>query len=149
MTHLWSQMHYVDPVLRVSTIILKPFNSGFWNLDQSSIKMTYRDLPYYKGIRAETCREYKIHKNKHKNHENSLHTFRKWSITWSQFVVSSHSRRWLIRHSMASTAIYSSLDYGTIKHGRPSLDSGSQKKTNRRFIPSKSLLLQWLLTFLL
>jgi len=126
MTHLWSQMHYVDPVLRVSTIILKPFNSGFWNLDQSSIKMTYRDLPYYEGIRAKACREYKLHKNKH---ENSLHTFRKWSITWSQFVVSTHSRRWLIRHSMASTAIYSSL---AIKHGGPRLASGSQKKTNRR-----------------
>jgi len=36
--------------------------------------MTYRDLPYYKGIRAKTRREYKLHKNKHKNHANSLHT---------------------------------------------------------------------------
>jgi len=27
--------------------------------------MTYRDLPYYKGIRAKTRREYKLHENKH------------------------------------------------------------------------------------
>jgi len=38
--------------------------------------MTYRDLPYYEGIRAKTCRENKLHENKHKNHtkpfENGL-----------------------------------------------------------------------------
>jgi len=43
--------------------------------DVIQIKMTYRDLPYYEGI---TYRENKLHENKHKNHANSLHTFRKW-----------------------------------------------------------------------
>jgi len=37
--------------------------------------MTHKDLPYYKSIRAKTRREYELHKNKHKNHSNSLHTF--------------------------------------------------------------------------
>jgi len=78
----------------------------------------YRDLPYYEGIRAKIHHEYKLHKN----HANSSHTFRKW-LEWSQFIVSGHSKCWLICHSMASTAIYSSHDCGTIKHGRPSLDS--------------------------
>jgi len=54
--------------------------------------MTYRDLPYYEGIRAKTCREYKLHKNKQKDHANHLHTFKKWSITWSQFIVSTPSK---------------------------------------------------------
>jgi len=27
--------------------------------------MTYRDLPYYEGIRAKIRREYKLYKNKH------------------------------------------------------------------------------------
>jgi len=60
---------------------------------------------------------------------------------------SSHSKRWLIRHSMASTVIYNSRDCSAIKHGEPSLDFRSVKKTSRCslcFIPSKSLLLQWL-----
>jgi len=48
--------------------------------------MTYRELPYYEGIKAKTRREYELHENKHKNHANTLHTFRKWSITESQFV---------------------------------------------------------------
>jgi len=39
---------------------------------------TYRDLPNYEVIRVETCCEYKLHKNKHKNHANSI-AFRKWS----------------------------------------------------------------------
>jgi len=39
--------------------------------------MMNRDLPYYEGIRAKTRREYKLHENKHENHVNSLHTFRK------------------------------------------------------------------------
>jgi len=47
----------------------------------------HRDLPYYEDIRAQTCHEYKLHKNKHKNPANSLHTFRKWSITWSYPVI--------------------------------------------------------------
>jgi len=36
--------------------------------------MTYRDLPYYEGIKAKTRRKYILHKSKHKNHANSLHT---------------------------------------------------------------------------
>jgi len=85
--------------------------------------------------------------NKHKSHANSLHTFRIWSITWSQFILSGCSKHWLIRHSMASTAIYSSCEYGAIKDGRPSLDSRSVRKPVTvlcHFIPSKSLLLHWL-----
>jgi len=45
------------------------------------IKMMHRDLPYYKGIRAKTDCEYKLHENNYKNHANPLHTFRKWPIT--------------------------------------------------------------------
>jgi len=77
--------------------------------------MTCGYLPYYEGIRAKTRHEYKLPENKHKNHTNSLHTFRKWSITWSQFVLSSHSKHLLIRYSMASTAIYSSCGSGANK----------------------------------
>jgi len=90
-------------------------NQCYHTCDVIGIKMTYRDLPYYEGIMAKTCHEYKLHENKYKNHANSLHTFRKRSITWSQFVLSSCSKHWLVRHSMASTAIYSSCDCGAIK----------------------------------
>jgi len=34
--------------------------------------MTYRDLPYYEGIRAKTHRENKLYENKHKNNANPL-----------------------------------------------------------------------------
>jgi len=74
--------------------------------------MTFRDLPYYDGIRAKTCHEYKLHENKYENHTNSLHAFRKW---WPYFVPSGHSKHWLIHHSMASTAIYSLRDSDIIK----------------------------------
>jgi len=50
-------------------------NQHYYTRDVIGIKMTYRDLPYYEGIRAKTRREYKLYKNKHKNHTNSLHTF--------------------------------------------------------------------------
>jgi len=53
-------------------------------------------------------------------------------------------RHWLIRHSMASTAIYSSCEYGAIKDDGPSLDSGKPVAILHRFIPSKFLLLQHL-----
>jgi len=72
--------------------------------------MMHRDLPYYEGIRAKTRCEYKLDENKHKNHANYLHTFRKWSIAWSQYVVSIPNKRWLILHSMVCYAIYSSCD---------------------------------------
>jgi len=58
-------------------------NQRYYTRDVIGIKVMYRDLPYYKGIRAKTGCEYKLHKNKRKNHTNSLHTFRKWSITCS------------------------------------------------------------------
>jgi len=32
--------------------------------------MTYRDLPYYEGIRTKTHHEYILHENKHENHAN-------------------------------------------------------------------------------
>jgi len=88
-------------------------NQRYYIHDVIGIKMMYRDLPYYEGISAKTCREYKL---KHKNHANSIHTFRKWSITWSQFVLSGCSKHWPILHSMVSTAIYSSRDCNAIKH---------------------------------
>jgi len=53
-------------------------------------------------MRAKTCHENKLHEN----HANSFHTFKNWSITWSQYVVSIPNKRWLIFHSMACTAIY-------------------------------------------
>jgi len=105
-----------------SAVTLKVFvlwlhNQCYYVRDALGIKMRQRDLPYYKGIRAKTCREYKLHKNKHKNHANSLHIFRKWymHITWSQFIVSDRFKCSLIRHSMASTAIYSSHECSAIK----------------------------------
>jgi len=47
--------------------------------------MTHRDFPYHEGIRAKARHDYILHENKHKNHATFFHTFRKWSITWSQF----------------------------------------------------------------
>jgi len=49
-------------------------NQCYYTCDAIGIflkKMTYRDLPCYEGIRAKTRCEYKLHKNKHKNHGNS------------------------------------------------------------------------------
>jgi len=62
-------------------------NQHYYICDSIGIKMTYRDLRYYEGIRAKTRCECKLHENKHENHTNHLHTFRKWSTTWSQFVL--------------------------------------------------------------
>jgi len=66
-------------------IVLWLCNEHYYTHDLIGIKMTmtYRDLPYYEGIRVKTRHQYKLHENKHKNHANPLHTFRKWSITWS------------------------------------------------------------------
>jgi len=119
-------------------------NQHYYTCDVIGIKMMHRDLPYYKGIRAKTYREYKLHENKHKNHANPLHTFRKWSITWSQFVLSGHTKHWLIRHLMECTAIYSSHDSKIIKNGGLCLDCGSGKKTSCYFCRFIPLLLQWL-----
>jgi len=49
--------------------------------------MMHRDLSYCEGIMAKTRREYKLHENKEESHTNPLHTFRKWSITWSHYLV--------------------------------------------------------------
>jgi len=108
-------------------------NQYYYTHDVIWIKITCRDLPYYEDIRTNTYHEYKLHKTKHKNHSNALHTFTKWSKTSSRFVISSRSKLWLICHSMVSTAIYSSCDCSAIKHGRRSLDSRSVKKTSRCF----------------
>jgi len=53
-------------------------NQHYYTCDVIGIKMTYRDLPYYEGMRAKTRRENKLYENKHKNHTNPLHTFTKW-----------------------------------------------------------------------
>jgi len=60
-------------------------NQRYYTRDVIGIKMKYRDLPYNKGIRAKTCREYKLNENKHENHTNH----RKW---WSQFIISTLSK---------------------------------------------------------
>jgi len=105
-------------------------NQRYYTHDVIGIKMMYRDLPHYEGIRAKTHREYKLHENKHENH--AIHNCRKWFITWSQFVLFTHSNQWLICHSMACTAIYSSHHSNIIKYGRPSQDCKSVKKTSHR-----------------
>jgi len=70
--------------------------------------MTYRDLPYYEGTRAKTHHEYKIHDTK------ILQTL---YIPLHNFVLSGCTKRWLIHHSMACTAIYSSCDSEITKNG--------------------------------
>jgi len=63
----------------------------------------YRDLPYYEGPKhAVNISFMKISMKI----MQTIHTF----ITWSQFIVSTRSKHWLIRHSMVFTAIYSSHD---------------------------------------
>jgi len=62
--------------------------------------MTYRDLPYYEGIWAKTRHEYKK--------SQKLFTYLYKMV--HNLVPSGHSKYWLIRHSMASTAIYSLRD---------------------------------------
>jgi len=47
-------------------------NQHYYACDVIGIKMTHRDLQYYKGIRAKTCCEYKLHENKHEIHANLL-----------------------------------------------------------------------------
>jgi len=103
-------------------------NQRYYIRDVIGIKMTYRDLLYYEGIRAKTCREYKLHENKHKNHANSLHTFRKWSITcpirlFETLADSEFNGEYSHTHSH---------NCGAIKDGGLSLDSGSVKKTSCR-----------------
>jgi len=67
-------------------------NQHYYTHDVIGIKMMHRDLPYYKGMRAKTCDEYKLPENKYKNQANPLHIFRKWSIIWSQFILSDHTK---------------------------------------------------------
>jgi len=45
-------------------------NQHYYTHDVIGIKMTYRDLPYYKGMRVKTLHENKLHK--HENHANPL-----------------------------------------------------------------------------
>jgi len=81
-------------------------NQRYYACDIIGIKMTHRIYPTTKLPRPKHSVNINFTKNKHKNHANSLHTFRKWPIAWSQFVLSRRSKHCLIRHSMASTAIY-------------------------------------------
>jgi len=128
--------HRSKNTFKQNTITFKVFvlwlrNQHYYTHNAIEIKMKYRDLPYYKA--SGHC-EYNLNENKHENHTNCLHTctFRKWTITWSLFVLSSHTKCWLIHHSMVFTAIYSSHDSDAIKNGRPTLDCTSVKKTSRR-----------------
>jgi len=60
-------------VVTIEVFVLWLHNKHYYTCDVIGIKMTYS---YYKGIRAKTRHEHKLHENKHKNHANSLHTFR-------------------------------------------------------------------------
>jgi len=106
--------------------VLWLYNQHYYTCDIIGIKMTYRDLPYYEGIRLK--------------HSVNIY-FMKISTTITQtiyiplkmihnFIVSTPSKHWLICHSMLCTAIYSSRDSDPIKYGRPSQDCGSVKKTS-------------------
>jgi len=101
-----------------SAVIFKVFvlwlrNQRYYPHDVIGIKMAHRDLPYCKSIRLKHA-VYKLNKKQAQNHANCLYTFRKWSITWSQIIVSGSFKRWLIFHSMTSTVIYSSCDSGEL-----------------------------------
>jgi len=41
--------------------VIRLCNQRYYACDVIGIKMTYRDLPYYEGIRAKTHCEYKLH----------------------------------------------------------------------------------------
>jgi len=77
--------------------VLWIYNQHYYTRNVIGIKITYRDLPYYESMRAKTHHENKLHENKHENYAKPLHTFRKWSITWSQFDLSGPNICWLIR----------------------------------------------------
>jgi len=116
-------------------------NQCCYTRDVIGIKMTYRDLPYYEGIRAKTCHEYKFHKNKHKNHVNSLHTFRKWSITPVVWSIGWFAIQWWVQPYITHViAVQLNMaDQAWI------LEVGRKPVAVLHcFIPSKSLLLQWL-----
>jgi len=62
-------------ICKQSAVTVKVFdiwlcNQHYYTCDVIGIKMTYRDLPYYKGIRAKTIHEYKLNENKHESHSN-------------------------------------------------------------------------------
>jgi len=106
---------------RQSTVTFEVFvlwlhNQCYYTHDVIRIKMIHRDLPYYEVMRAKTCCENKLHENK-QNYANLLHTFRKWSVTWSQFVLSSPNKCCCEENQLLFFCC---------------------------FIPSKPLLLQWL-----
>jgi len=61
-------------------------NQHYDTRDVIEIRMTYRDLPYYEGIRTKTHREYKLHKIGTKI-MHTLVPLEKQSITWFQFIV--------------------------------------------------------------
>jgi len=48
-------------VVTFEVFVLWLHNQCYYTRDVIGIKMTYRDLLYYEGIRAKTCREYKLH----------------------------------------------------------------------------------------
>jgi len=56
-----------------------------------------------------------IKENKHENHTNPLHTFRKCFIIWSHFIIFAQNQCWLFCHSMAFTARCSSQDWYKFK----------------------------------
>jgi len=118
-------------------------NQCYYTCDAIGIKMTYRDLPYYKGIRAKHAMNINFTITSTKITQ-TVCILRKWSITWSQV---SSFKHWLICHSMVSTTIYSSRDCGEINMaGRVWIPEIWRKPVAvlHCFIPRKSLLLQLL-----
>jgi len=115
-------------------------NQHYYTHDVIGIKMTHKDLSYYEGIRAPWI------ENKHKNHANSLHTFRKWSITWS---LSGCTKCRLICHWHAQP-----YKLTWFRYNKKIADQARNMEVWRkpvavlcRFIPSMPLLLQWLCNF--
>jgi len=82
---------------KVSVLWLR--NQHYYNCDVTGIKMTYRDLPYYEGIRPKHAVNINFTKTSTKIMQTVyIRTFRKWSISWSQVIVSSSFKHRLIRH---------------------------------------------------
>jgi len=119
-------------------------NQHYFTCDVIGIKMTHRDLPYYEAIRPKQVMNINFTKTSTKMMQT---VYIPLSITWSQVIVSGSSKHWLIRHSMASTAIYSSRDCGELDMADRAWIPEVQRKPVAIlccFIPSKSLLIQWL-----
>jgi len=94
-------------IITFKVVVLWLHNQHYYTHE---IKITYRDLPYYEGVRAKTHHEYKLHENKPRKSCKSftyvpLKNAPLLGPTLSYLVVLNVV---LIHHSIACTAIYSS-----------------------------------------